>query len=112
MARSSYGSSTPPDVWVFEQETDNWTWVGGFSTPQSGPHSGIYGQQGFPGPDNTPGSGDDPALWIDAQGRLWSFGGYGLDKFSQAGMKNDLWRFKPGPITPRSQAAASWDLYQ
>ena len=38
--------------------------------------------------------------WIDPNGNLWMFGGYGEDSKDQAGWLNDLWKFVP--------AASQW----
>ena len=43
-----------------------WTWVSGVET---------YNQ---PGTNNTPGGRDEGVSWIDSDGNLWFFGGYGI----------------------------------
>jgi N-acetylneuraminic acid mutarotase len=75
---------------VFPQNTapNEWTWMGGSSTPNQ---SGIYGTLGVPAPSNNPGGRYLPAIWIDGSGNHWIFGGVGYDYRGAQGYLNDLW---------------------
>jgi hypothetical protein len=72
------------DLWRFEPESGNWTWMHGSMDPNEPP---VYGVRGIEDPANTPGSRLHAQTWSDAQGGLWLFGGRSSATF------NDLWRF-------------------
>jgi len=79
------------DLWKYEPNTNNWTWVSGTNTTY---HGGIYGTQGTGSVSNVPGGRLNSSAWIDDDGNLWLFGGYGKAG-SNTGMLNDLWKFNP-----------------
>ena len=92
------------DVWKFDASlgaTGEWTWMGGSNvTPASttgGPNgvSGTYGTQGTSSATNAPGGREQTMSWYDASGKLWLFGGEGIDANGFAGQLNDLWKFDP-----------------
>jgi len=83
------------DLWRFDPATLEWTWIAGsdiFSQP------GHYGTKGLRDPANVPGSRYGAISWTDSQGRLWLFGGLGMDAASETGALNDLWMFDPGNL--------------
>ncbi len=93
------------DVWKFNINTNNWTWMAGSDTIEVAP---IYGILNAPSPDNTPGARDSYAHWYDSEGKFWLFGGMGGQTYN---LYNDLWQFDPdllqwtwvsGPNTPFS----------
>ncbi len=63
----------------------NFTWVGGSNISNN---LGSYGTQGVSNATNQPEARQGAANWIDASNNLWLFGGN-----TQAGRKNDLWKF-------------------
>jgi N-acetylneuraminic acid mutarotase len=67
-----------------------WTWVSGSNVIDQ---SGTYGTKGTAHADNIPGARDGAVSWIDADGNLWLFGGYGRDSTGAEGELNDLWKF-------------------
>ena len=69
-----------------------WTWVGGSSSMYQ---VGIYGTQGTPSASNVPGSRSDSANWVDADGNLWMFGGFGVSSSTPWGSLSDLWKYDP-----------------
>jgi hypothetical protein len=69
-----------------------WIWMGGYSTT-SGP--ALYGTQKRPGVTNIPGPRYGAVAQIDSTGKVWLFGGYGLDATGTTGPLNDLWSFEP-----------------
>lgn len=88
------------DLWKFNPSTNQWTWMGGSSSPVCGSDGrcgrpGVYGKQATPDPANIPGSRSDPASWTDNRGNLWLFGGLGEDANGSYGFLNDLWEFSP-----------------
>ena len=76
------------DLWQYDGVV--WTWISG--RPEAGV-AGAYRGRGFPHSDNLPGSRYGAASWIDAAGRLWLFGGFGLDDRGIQGHLSDLWVF-------------------
>lgn len=94
---NGFGQSTGPgllnDFWVFNAETGQWTWLTGGQGINS---SGVYGTLGDAGANNTPGARSGAAMWVDAFGDVWLFGGNGRDGGAPAGNGNlnDLWRYE------------------
>ncbi|MBB6143530.1 N-acetylneuraminic acid mutarotase [Silvibacterium bohemicum] len=84
--------------------TGDWIWVGGSSSVglNSG-QPGVYGALGTPDPANLPGAREESAIWKDASGVIWLFGGNGQDSLGTIGDLNDLWKFDP-----RLGASGEW----
>jgi N-acetylneuraminic acid mutarotase len=82
------------DLWSFDPAAQAWTWVSGGDTKKI---LGNYGTKGVSAPSNMPGARSEAVSWIDAQDRLWLFGGYGWSAVFTyiPGELNDLWRFDP-----------------
>jgi hypothetical protein len=78
------------DLWKYSPSTNLWSWVSGSNTPNV---RGVYGAQGVGSVLNIPGSRTGAASWVDSQGNLWLFGGFGYDSTGHAGSLNDLWRY-------------------
>lgn len=78
------------DLW--EYSGGQWIWVSGSSFANQSP---VYGILGTPAPGNVPGARDTAQTWIDPSGKLWLFGGNGIDSTGSAGQLNDLWVFQP-----------------
>lgn len=76
------------DLWKFDGA--NWTWVSGDNT---GGEKGVYGAKGVAAATNKPGGRSGAASWIDSQGNLWIFGGYGNADHWYVQLLNDLWKF-------------------
>jgi N-acetylneuraminic acid mutarotase len=84
------------DLWEFNPQTNQWTWMGGSNTVGSnGGQSGVYGTMGTPAAGNVPGGRNSASNWIDSSGRLWLFGGFGYDAAGNYNYLNDLWMFNP-----------------
>jgi N-acetylneuraminic acid mutarotase len=77
------------DLFRYDPETSDWTWMGGY--PLHG-QKGVYGTLGTGSTANIAGARYFAISWIDSQGVRWLFGGYGLDSEGVAGWLNDLWR--------------------
>ncbi len=71
-------------------DTRDWTWT--HDTDTAG-EAGTYGVLGSPHPDNRPGGRQKSATWVDADGPLWLFGGWGRGSSGFNGALNDLWRY-------------------
>ena len=84
------------DLWKFVPSTLQWAWMSGSST---GGSNGSYGQLHTPASGNTPGARVSAAVWPDANGNLWLFGGIGYATWSGGdennAVLNDLWEFSP-----------------
>ena len=78
------------DLWRFNGK--NWTWVSGSKSPDQ---NGDYGDRASASPNNVPGARRDTVAWIDNNGNLWLFGGWGLDSTGMLGTLSDLWRYHP-----------------
>ena len=65
-----------------------WIWMGG---NKSTDQYGVYGEKGEEYPSNCPGARSAAASWVDGQGNMWLFGGYGWNADSNTWL-NDLWR--------------------
>jgi N-acetylneuraminic acid mutarotase len=78
------------DLWTYSVDDAEWTWISGSDT---GGAAGSYGTLGTADPSNVPGARYSPVNWIDAQGHLWLFGGYGAGSAGKGGWLNDLWSF-------------------
>jgi len=80
------------DLWKFDPNTQQWTWVSG--STQVGA-AGVYGTQGASAAANAPGGRNRAVSWRSASGDLWLFGGWGLDTIGTPGELNDLWKYSP-----------------
>lgn len=76
------------DLWKFDGK--EWTWVSG---DNSGNEPSVFGARGVTGISGKPGGRRGAVSWIDRQGNLWLFGGYGYTKKWYAEYLNDLWKF-------------------
>jgi N-acetylneuraminic acid mutarotase len=91
-----YDNSTPTlgeqsDLWRYNVNTNQWTWVSGNNVIDQ---TGLYGTQGQPAPGNQPGGRESHAMWADLNGNLWIFGGFGFDANSNfPNQLNDLWKY-------------------
>jgi hypothetical protein len=77
------------DLWKFNPQTRQWTWVKGHSSPFQPP---VYGNMGQADPANTPGARMYASGVKDSDGALWLFGGAYPDFTAY---NNGLWRFTP-----------------
>ncbi len=87
----SGGDDPLNDLWRYDPDTNLWTWISGADTPKK---PGIYGTQGVPATANVPGARNGNAVWVDASGNLWLFGGQAYDSAKLEDYVNDLWRFE------------------
>ena len=78
------------DLWKYNVTSGQWTWVSGANTQNQ---VGTYGTKGTPNINNVPSARESALSWIDANGDLWLFGGFGPASTAAPGNLNDLWKF-------------------
>jgi hypothetical protein len=87
-------SATPGllnDLWTYNTNTGQWTWVSGSNQINQ---DGVYGTVGTPG--GGPGGRQAAVSWLDNAGNFWVFGGYNAASSGQPGYFNDLWEYNVG----------------
>lgn len=98
---ANQSSGTLNDLWMFNPNTNQWTWMGGQSTltcPIPGAcntYGGRLGTLGIPAPGNIPGGRGLATSWTDHNGNFWLYGGFGADSTGYSCELNDLWEFIP-----------------
>ncbi|MGL4598584.1 MAG: kelch repeat-containing protein, partial [Bacteroidia bacterium] len=97
------GINTENDLWMFDPNTNQFTWVSGLL---NGNAVGTYGVMGVPAAANNPEGLFGGSCWIDLQGDFWMFGG-----FTGQSNHSALWRYQqdpncPGPGNPNSPPTA------
>ncbi|GEM_PF-558954 len=93
-ASTSSATNELNDLWKYNPNTGEWTWISGSNTFTN---PGVYGTQGVPAASNTPGGREGMAYWKDASGNFWLMGGFGNGSLG-SGELNDLWRFNPNTL--------------
>ncbi len=85
------------DMWEFNIQTRDWTWMGGFAGASSeGSALPVYGAEGTPGAANMPSIREFASASTDrSTDTFWLFGGFGADSNVLVGNVNDLWNFNP-----------------
>ncbi len=87
------GGGSLNDLWKYNPNTNEWTWVKGDSTVSI---AGVYGTMGVSDPANMPGSTWGAISWTDNSGNFWLMGGYGYDVSGSWGWLDALWKYYPG----------------
>ncbi|WP_339792194.1 kelch repeat-containing protein [uncultured Imperialibacter sp.] len=80
------------DLWRYNIESGEWTWVAGNDFLGEDP---VYGTLGEPSDESLPGGRSGAAAWYGDDGKLWLFGGHGKDNYNFRWWMNDLWSFNP-----------------
>ncbi|MCC2624580.1 MAG: hypothetical protein K0R14_453 [Burkholderiales bacterium] len=78
------------DLWKYNTTTNQWTWISGSNMINP---AGVYGTITIAAASNIPGGRFGSVSWLDNNGNLWLFGGYGNDKNGTTGTLNDLWMY-------------------
>jgi hypothetical protein len=78
------------DLWAYNLTTSEWSWRSGAPHYNGTAHYGTIGKCGA---ENVPAARYAGQGWV-AEGRLWIFGGYGLDSKGAAGYLHDTWTFR------------------
>jgi N-acetylneuraminic acid mutarotase len=89
---STFPLSWLNDLWKYNPNTNQWTWVRGSNGPNA---VGVYGTQGVASVSNEPGAREFAMYWTDAAGNFWLFGGDGFAANSTFGRLGDLWKYNP-----------------
>ena len=77
------------DLWRYNINTNNWTWMKGSSSFNLSP---VYGTLGIPDAANDPGGRSVYSRWVDCDGNLWFYGGNTWLTISQ---RSDMWKYDP-----------------
>jgi hypothetical protein len=78
------------DLWAYNLSARQWGWRSGAAQFNGSAH---YGTQGKCEAGNVPAARYAGQGWV-ARGRLWLFGGYGLDANGDAGYLSDTWAYR------------------
>jgi N-acetylneuraminic acid mutarotase len=79
------------DLWKYDPIANQWTWMRGSNAIDQ---TGVYGTPGVSSPLNEPGSRYASAIWTDASGNFWMFGGLGFPASGTVnGHLSDLWKY-------------------
>ena len=90
------------DLWTYNINSQEWTWVAGSKTVNTtGNYGTILVSNGLL---NFPGGRQAAMSWLDASGNFWVFGGFDLDSAGNPDALNDLWEYKAGVWTWMSGA--------
>lgn len=79
------------DLWLYDRNTNLWTWMDGNSYPNSYSYYGEYCEESES--FNPAARTENRARWRDRNGNLWVFGGFNTS--SPASAFSDLWRYNP-----------------
>ena len=77
------------DMWRYDPQTNQWTWMHGDKIRDQ---KAVFGTLGQVALTNKPGSRYVSSAWMDHNGDLIMFGGYGFDAVN-SGYLNDLWKY-------------------
>jgi N-acetylneuraminic acid mutarotase len=87
---SASGVGLLNDLWKYSN--GEWTWMSGSNLINQ---NGAYGTQGLIAPGNIPGARLESNSWVDGNGNLWLFGGFGVPASGTEGNLSDLWMYTP-----------------
>jgi N-acetylneuraminic acid mutarotase len=69
------------DLWEFNPQTNQWTWMYGADTPDS---NGSYGTLGVANASSVPGAREFATGWTDSAHNFWLFGGWHSPRWGTA----------------------------
>lgn len=83
------------DLWKFNTTTKQWVWMSGGGTTGIANQAGTYGTQTAAAAGNVPGSRWGAVGWVNPDGDLFFFGGwgYGAGSTQGTGFLNDIWEY-------------------
>jgi N-acetylneuraminic acid mutarotase len=84
------GNACLNDLWQYNTQTNNWTWLNG---SQSVNQYAIFGTLGVEAPLNNPGAKYDHNTWV-YDNKLYLFGGYGANENSFS-LFTQIWVYNP-----------------
>ena len=80
------------DLWMFDTDTTQWTWVSGLDSIGG---VATVDAPGVAATSNVPGALFQTANWSDSSGNFWMFGGFGNFNLEDQNYENGLWEYKP-----------------
>ena len=83
------GGGDLEDLWCYDINTNEWTWLKGINTLSNLP---VHGTKGVPAVTNSPGGRSESKSTWTIDNELWFFGGFGLSQ-SIPTTWNDLWKY-------------------
>lgn len=83
------------DLWRYNPVSGMWAWMGGDATLVTNGHPNVSGVRGLAAASNKPGGRTQILTWVDVNGKLWMYGGYGVGQNGTLGRLNDMWQFDP-----------------
>lgn len=89
VGNAATGSGLLNDLWKYNIENNQWTWVSGDNIADQ---SSIYGAKGIPAAGNKPGGRQSTVCWTDNSGNFWLFGGWGYHA-TGTDYLSDLWKY-------------------
>jgi N-acetylneuraminic acid mutarotase len=87
----SYGTNYNNELWMYDVNSNKWTWVDGSSSINQ---NGVYGTKNLFASNNIIGSRHRASATKDINGKFILFGGYGYAS-ADFGYLNDVWRINP-----------------
>jgi N-acetylneuraminic acid mutarotase len=89
------------DLWYFtpsvtqDATTKAYVYSGTWTQVASGAANtgGVYGTQGTAATTNYPGARINAQAWVEGTGKIWMFGGSGIDGSGNSGALNDMWSY-------------------
>lgn len=85
-----YSGTLFNDLWRFNPQTQEWTWMKGDNVPGQ---NGVYGTKDVANAANKPGSRYGAASWSDNYNNFYLFGGIGFAASGGSGFTNDFWKY-------------------
>lgn len=85
------------DLWRYDLNSNNWTWMKGDNIINQ---HGVYGSMGTVLTTNKPGVRHSPLCWTDNLYNFWLFGGRGYAQTGGTGTLNDLWKINSNMLIP------------
>lgn len=87
---TDYNQNNWNDLWMFNNNTLQWTWISGHSIPNT---EGSRLQLGQTAAENEPSSRQQSISWYSSEGKFLLFGGYGYINSTTKDNLADLWSF-------------------
>jgi N-acetylneuraminic acid mutarotase len=83
------------DLWQYNTTTKQWVWVSGGGATGIANQTGTYGTQAAAAAANVPGARWGAVGWVNPDGDLFFFGGWGYanSSASSTGFLNDIWEY-------------------
>lgn len=80
------------DLWKYNVQTNQWTWVGGSNGPGA---PAVFGVKRVASATNWPGATERAMCWTGRDGRFWMYGGSRVVNQSLTEWNNQMWCYDP-----------------